>query len=352
MAILSSQLFASDDKLKDTAQFDKDHLGEQFNPTHPSVKKIQEALQKVMGVDLSSEAGRFGSKTGDAVANFKRTRKEPILNFAGQIDRVVGIKTIKALDGLLPVGPGPVPPVPPVPVATKTSIDFVINYKGGGGAPNLNKPLALFGLQIDTYKAKPNRQLQAIGRGGSFLDVNGDLTDVTPMNEDFQTIKKALAAPDVQVGAICIHGSSSGGKAALKLASLLAADKIPVRFIGIEDGAFLHRDASNTPIPTGIPIPGLPFLAANSPNIKALFTVDPNATKHNFWQDRQNRGQLGRAGLFWTSNLAGEIHGKLQSSMGFQDIEIKTTTNEPHGDAVQQAEKRNVGTISKLLNDL
>ena len=83
MGLLGSQLFSGDGKLEDTAQFDKDHLGEQFNPTHPSVRKIQSALEKILVIDLSSEAGRFGSKTGDAVARFKATRKPPILNRVG-----------------------------------------------------------------------------------------------------------------------------------------------------------------------------------------------------------------------------------------------------------------------------
>ena len=292
---------------------------------------------------------------GDAIARFKRSRNPPILNFAGQIDRVVGIKTIQALDALLPkVGGSPAPPSPPSPPspsAIKTSLDFVVKYKGGGGAPTPPNNSALLGLTIEPYQAKPNRRLTSLGRGGNFLDGNGDLTNFTPMNEDLQTIKSALQADGVQVGAVCIHGNSSGGKAALKLAALLAADAIPVRFIGISDGAFLHRDTNNTPISGAIPIPGLAFPALNSPNIRALFAVDAKATKHNFWQDIQNKGQLGRIGLFWTSNLNGEIHGKLQA-MGFQDFELKNLGNDPHGNAGTQGENSHLQNISALLNAL
>ncbi len=165
------------------------------------------------------------------------------------------------------------------------------------------------------------------------------------------TSKDALKDPVVQVGVVCIRGSNSGGKAALKLAAQLTAEKIPVRFVGIQDGALFNRDASNSPIPAKIPLPRVMFFAANSPTIKSLFAIDPNATKHNFWQDKQNRGQVGASGRFWTSDLNGEVHGKLVA-MGFQDNEVKPAGNSPHGEAVTQGEISNVANISALLNAL
>ena len=55
----------------------------------------------------------FGGETGDLVALYKSRQTPPILNYAGKIDRIVGKKTVVALDKELPKkGGGGTPTVP------------------------------------------------------------------------------------------------------------------------------------------------------------------------------------------------------------------------------------------------
>ncbi|MFO1163027.1 MAG: hypothetical protein U1E60_29615 [Reyranellaceae bacterium] len=65
------------------------------------VSKIQEALFQITSANIDAdELGKslYGTSTASAVANFKRTRKPPILNYKNEIDDIVGIKTMQALD--------------------------------------------------------------------------------------------------------------------------------------------------------------------------------------------------------------------------------------------------------------
>ena len=74
------------------------------NPAHivpgargEHVRKIQLALIQLDGADIVPD-GAYGPATAAAVAAFKRHQQPPILNFEGQIDNIVGIKTMAALD--------------------------------------------------------------------------------------------------------------------------------------------------------------------------------------------------------------------------------------------------------------
>jgi peptidoglycan hydrolase-like protein with peptidoglycan-binding domain len=90
---LQSQLFAGDPKLEAAAVSDPDHIIPGARGEH--VRKIQLALIKLDGTAIDAD-GIYGPKTAAAVAAFKR--KRGILNFQGQIDNIVGIKTMAALD--------------------------------------------------------------------------------------------------------------------------------------------------------------------------------------------------------------------------------------------------------------
>jgi hypothetical protein len=99
--------FADDAKLNACAVNDLDHIGEQFAPKGPWVVLIKKALNAWAAKQRPPVAqvtliDRFGKETGDLVAIYKSRQTPPILNFAGRIDRIVGKKTVVALDKELP----------------------------------------------------------------------------------------------------------------------------------------------------------------------------------------------------------------------------------------------------------
>ena len=117
MGALQSKEFAGDPKLEACAVSDPAHVTPGSVGSH--VGKIQSALIKVDGAFIDGTElaqQRYGASTTQAVVNFKGRRN--ILNYAGQIDNIVGKKTIRALDdGLRAAPPGPAPPGPVPPPA-------------------------------------------------------------------------------------------------------------------------------------------------------------------------------------------------------------------------------------------
>ena len=114
--------FQDNDKLKDCAEKDSEHIGERFAANGPWVALIKKALNAWAAKQTPAPAPLavtevFDTATGDRVALYKSRQTPPILNFAGQIDRIVGKKTVAALDLELPPGGGVVPPTPPAPPA-------------------------------------------------------------------------------------------------------------------------------------------------------------------------------------------------------------------------------------------
>lgn len=119
--------FADNQKLKDCAARDSDHIGEQFAPRGPWVALIKKALnawaaKQTPAVPPIAITEVFDRATGDRVALYKSRQTPPLINFAGKIDRVVGKKTVVALDGELPAGGGVVPPPPPAPTLTMSAL--------------------------------------------------------------------------------------------------------------------------------------------------------------------------------------------------------------------------------------
>lgn len=99
--------FADNAKLNACATNDSDHVGEHFAPKGPWVLLIKKALNTWAGnqrppVGQIPANDLFDRATGDLVALYKTRHTPPILNFAGKIDRIVGKKTVVALDKELP----------------------------------------------------------------------------------------------------------------------------------------------------------------------------------------------------------------------------------------------------------
>jgi hypothetical protein len=107
--------FADNAKLNACADKDIDHVGEQFAPKGPWVVLIKKALN-AWAAKQRPPVGQipvndlFGRDTGDLVALYKTRQTPPILNFQGKIDRIVGKKTVVALDQELPRRSGVTPP--------------------------------------------------------------------------------------------------------------------------------------------------------------------------------------------------------------------------------------------------
>lgn len=129
---LKSQLFRGDAQLEAAAASDPAHVVPGARGDH--VRKIQQALVRLAGAGIATD-GAYGPATAAAVADFKR--KRGILNFRGQIDDIVGRKTMAALDGemFLKESAPPVVPVlrlalgiklPPVPVTADFRIRTVL----------------------------------------------------------------------------------------------------------------------------------------------------------------------------------------------------------------------------------
>jgi len=103
--------FLDSDKLRDCEVKDIDHVGEQFSPRGPWVVLIKKALNAWAAKQTPPLAPLpltdiFGSETGDRVALYKTRHVPPILNYQGKIDRIVGKKTVAALDKELPARGG------------------------------------------------------------------------------------------------------------------------------------------------------------------------------------------------------------------------------------------------------
>src|SRR4026209_721669 len=92
---LQSKLFRGDAKLEAAAVSNPDLIFQGANANGPHVTKIQQSLIQLDGANIVAD-GAYGPRTAAAVSAFKEKRQ--ILNFAGQIDNIVGIKTMAALD--------------------------------------------------------------------------------------------------------------------------------------------------------------------------------------------------------------------------------------------------------------
>ncbi len=127
--------FQDNNKLIACADNDIDHIGEQFAPKGPWVVLIKKALnawatKQRPPVPQIPVNDVFGSDTGNRVALYKTKQAPPILNFAGKIDRVVGKKTVVALDKELPPKATPTPPLTMSALATRDRATSILWARG------------------------------------------------------------------------------------------------------------------------------------------------------------------------------------------------------------------------------
>src|SRR5436190_647169 len=142
--------FKFNQKLNDCARFDKDHIGQRTEPASdrkgPHVGLIHQALNAfaqrhnppILDVFLNElDDAVFDTNTGALVELFKT--EKGILNFQGKVDRIVGKKTVIALDKELP----PTPDNPPggggdTPVTTVKFRDALVVISAIGHRREIN----------------------------------------------------------------------------------------------------------------------------------------------------------------------------------------------------------------------
>ena len=312
---LQSQLFRGDSKLEAAATSDAAHIVPGANGPH--VGKIQQALIQVDGAAISQDSV-YGPGTAAAVAKFKRNQQPPILNFAGKIDDIVGIKTMAALDARMlgrETGGG---------VRLGFALDANLLGSIGLGLPqdifvlldgtgNRNEEGARLPKEEDLFKKKPELNATAYLSGHLpvapliFFGGRG-IKDPSP------TVAALVAALRVATpkGVTVIAGNSVGALSALKTAALVTALNVRVDYLAISDGAFFDRDGEILTVnPLLIKMPG---------GIKAL-------KSDNFFQTfghelLRGRGTPGPSGF----PNGVEFHGPLDSTFNNVNLELVGTS--------------------------
>lgn len=311
-----------------------------------AVSRIQRALA-ILGFTITDPVGLYEGSTAQAVATFKRNHKPPILNFKGEIDDIVGKKTIGFLDAemLKRQPPTPAPVVPPAP-APQLFLDFVIRFRAG----EQREPLAE--IKTAEYdKKKATRILEAI-RGDSTGP--GDAALVTKVADAIDTKLKETGR---QLGIICIFGNSNGGRNAVELAQELAKRKRPIKFVGLADAALNEGQGLLLNTPTIQALTGVP---TNVPR----WTPSPAFTatvKQNFFQSVGNsaiRPLRDPRRIIWdgrsraVGGIPGEFHGQVdgfEATPGGQQLTPLDSTKSVHVDVADRGDSKNAEKITELL---
>ena len=297
---LQSQLFRGDPELEKAAVSDSAHILP--GARGPHVVKIQRALIQVAGAAIVPN-GIYGSATAAAVADFKRKQQPQILNFAGKIDNIVGIKTMAALDaGMLQKGSrlllnlGGLDPI--------TFVDIVVNFIGAPGAnlmdPEDALPHSFLPASYDPVEDPLKRRLLRhksnnnllfrLAHGTTEIGLKSKPLLVKVLASIFTMLlgRDPSNGNELRPGKIFILGSSSGGRSAIDFVGVLAqSDNLP-HFLAPIDASFFQADTVDRPRDNPnrvLLIPTFTLSAATGPS-SGLIPQIPN--RHNFFQSRGN----------------------------------------------------------------
>lgn len=217
---LQSTLFRGDSKLEAAAVSDPAHVFQGARGAH--VALIQQALVRLDGAAIAVDAS-YGPGTTAAVIAFKRRRQ--IVNARGQIDGIVGKKTVAALDAELlagekatTVGGNRRSLVGPIKVtATHTLVYFsgVADDAGLGGLPLLDDQ-GQDVLKDMKALTTVNSDKRVFGFGGSLA--NRQL--------GVQAALAAILSSHDRRGRLIVYGFSAGGVNALDLCRNLASNPL------------------------------------------------------------------------------------------------------------------------------
>jgi hypothetical protein len=328
---LQSQLFRGDPNLEAAAVSPSAHITP--GARGPHVAKIQRALILLNAAALAQD-GIYGPLTAAAVADFKRDQQPPILNAAGQIDNIVGVKTTAALDsGMLAKERGGGRGLLGFKIGIDIA-DIVVRFEGAAApstmpaddvfSPALVPPykrmpvadnqlkLGLFGrvlVRPDTgrFLLRAGRSTATIGDASRpvFVEVASDL--VTTM-----------VGLNLAPGNIFIFGSSSGGRNAIDFAAHLSGLGFEPHFVAAIDAAFFQTDTPSRPADSD---------DAKRPATVPSFSVNAGSTpkRLNFFQTignhvKRSLNPFGSEKRLFTSDMTNEeIHGTV---VGFQKISL------------------------------
>jgi hypothetical protein len=318
--------FKTNSKLRNCAVADKDHIGENTLPVEDRkgehVAFIHEALntwagkqsppvKPVASGDVSAQF--FGSDTARVVRLFKTRNK--ILNFKGEIDNIVGIKTVAALDLELPAHVDP----DPNPTPTSNIADIVVRFQGARAEGPLTPDSVLLRRRIVIYQPMPGqpfgdkvllhpfngRALIRVGRQTATIGAQSQSVFASVVAE----LKAVLVALKREPGKVFIHGSSSGGRNAIDFSAHISRVGIRPFLVAAADAAFFQADTASRPeanVDRPVTIPRFTADAGTAPNRHNFFQTIGNHAKRSFTQ-----------GVLFTSGMAGEeIHGEIA---GFQE---------------------------------
>lgn len=233
-AALESDLLSANKRLQECLVKDSSHV--RLNDSGEHVLLLQKALNKIG--ELPSELpenGTFDATMAGAVARYKKNRG--ILNYAGQIDDIVGKLTITAIDNELVArnrrGRLLELPVEP-PLTGLKQQDIVIQIAGTGN-------LAMQGLP------DPGGAAEFTARNTpSYLKTHDPLVPLCFFggregSDNSLTVASAAAAirQKSPLGRTIIIGISVGGLIAAKIASILTGRSIHLDYVAINDAALI-----------------------------------------------------------------------------------------------------------------
>lgn len=209
------------------------------------VSKIQAALFAITSAQIDSdELGRsfYGKTTANAVADFKRTRKPPILNYANQIDNIVGIKTMRALDEEMKRIDGGLGKE--AEIKTQDIVIHILGQDPSSGFAGKKTdegqvfigvpPTAAFNKEVETeaYLKKHKRLIHQQWNGGL------DQFHSDPTNEIVRFINTTVAGLEPgTLGRVILIGMSSGGRNAVTVADQIKGRRL-FSYIAAIDAAF------------------------------------------------------------------------------------------------------------------
>ena len=259
----------------------------------------------------------------------------PILNFENKIDRIVGKKTVRALDLELP----PLDEKPPV----LQSVDIVVRYKGAGNAvpllPDQVLPETLLILYMRKHLVSSDRVLHRFGQNTNTIREESTAMIAGHLQRIVEFVKD-------NPGKICIWGSSSGGRNALDLALAVTRRGLPLAYVSILDAAFFPNETRDVPTITTMPIPQFRMYASI------------RTDRHdNFFQTVGNHRKIIRqgAGLMFTSTMDHEeIHGSvppLRDRNFSRQISAFASADEAHGQVILGNNDEVRRTIATILNE-
>ena len=351
---LESKL-STNEKLRKCEVADEHHVGEQFSPVGPWVTLIKEALnawaaRQTPPLPPLPMSDKFDKATGDRVALFKKLHSPPILNYKGQIDRIVGKKTVVALDGELPR-------LGAAPIAATEQVDIVVGFQGAGRNEEFRlEDDAMPTRRILPYLRKhvlalePKKKERSLRRFGSLTVTIGAQSKA--MLDGFVRKVEESVSGDRVFGKVCIWGSSSGGRNALDFAHRLSNRGIPLEYVGILDAAFFPNETGDRPA-------GLSDPAAQKPPMFRQFHGVRGRILRNHFQTEGNAVKIvkhdllsGALTLQWTSSMPGEeIHGE---AVGFESKIVRSGlgSGDPHGALISMKKGEVLDDIARILNAL